>query len=112
MLRQEVVADLLGVLNEARENTVRLRLMKLVEGNLKAGVAAAQRAEALWPTVQEVQETVAKLPQLKPALAKRHLTLFNQLDRVQRRSLVLLTDSFANIRVILDRVRPPEEQAT
>jgi len=70
-----------------------------------------QQADALRQLSMLRQEIVAKQPDLKPALAKRHLKLFDQLDRVHRRSLGLLADSFGHIRVILDRIQPPQVPA-
>ena len=111
ILRQEIVTDLLGILNETREPAVRSRLVRLVEGYLKAGVAAAHKAEELWPSLEEAKETFAALPDLKPSLAKKHLKQFEQFDGVQHRSLDLLEASFGNIRVILERLRGPVSPA-
>jgi hypothetical protein len=108
MLRQEIVTDLLAVLSDAREPQVRARLIKLVETHLHSGLAAANKAQALWPELEHVKEIIAKDTDTKPSVAKRHLHVFERLDRVQRRSLDLLHDSFENIQLILDRVRPVE----
>ena len=108
ILRQEVVTELLAVLGEVREGGVRTRLIKIIETNLRQGLAAARRSEELWPSVDEVKQTIQARPETKPALVNKHLKLFEQYDRVQHRSLGLLADSFEHIRVILDRVQPPE----
>jgi len=108
IVRQEVVTDLLSVLADLREPQVRQRLVKVIESNLRAGLTAAEKAESLWPELQAVQESLAAKADLKPALAKKHLKLFEQFDRVQRRSLALLAESFDHIRVILDRLQPPD----
>ncbi len=106
MVRQEIVTDLLSVLNEAREPNTRSRLIKLVESNLRSGLTAIRRAEDLWPELEEAQESIAKHAAEKPALAKKHLKLFESFDRVQRRYLEILHHSFANTQVILDRLHP------
>src|SRR6266404_3323766 len=72
MLRQEIVSDLLGVLTEAREPNVRRRLAKLIEANLKLGIAAASKEENLWPEIDQVKEIVGGRPEIKPATAKKH----------------------------------------
>jgi hypothetical protein len=108
MLRQEIVTDLLGLLPDTREAHVRARMVRLIESYLKSGAAAAERAEELWPDAVEVKELLAARAELKPATARKHLSLFDQLDRTHRRSLELLQDSFGNIRLILERLRPPE----
>ncbi len=107
MLRQEFVTELVVVLAEAREGAVRTRLIKLIETNLRLGMAAARKAEDLWPEMGEVRDLVEKNA-TKPAVARKHLKLFEQLDRVQRRSLALLENSFENIELILERTQPPE----
>jgi hypothetical protein len=108
MLRQEIVSDLLSVLGEARESGVRLRLIRLVEANLKRGLAATSKAEELWPDMQKVRAVLDGQTESKPALARKHLKVFEQADKVHRRSLDLLHSSFENIQVILDRLQPVE----
>lgn len=108
MVRQEVVTDLLTVLSEAREPGVRLRLIRLIEANLKTGVAAAEKAEELWPTVQDVRDVLTSDTEAKPSALRKHLTLFEQLDKVHHRSLELLESSHEHIEVILERLRPQE----
>jgi hypothetical protein len=110
MLRQEIVTDLLGVLNEAREPGTRVRLLKLIESNLKSGMTAAEKAEELWPTLQDVREVLTADTEAKPAATRKHLTLFEQFDKVHHRSLELLKSSFEHIHVILDRLQPPEPE--
>ena len=109
MLRQEIVSDLLGVLTEAYEPAIRAQVLKLIENHLRSGLAAARKAEDLWPDLEDARETISGT-ELKPAVQRRHLKLFEQFDRVQRRSWPLLNDSFANVRLILDRV-PNAERA-
>ena len=108
MLRQEMVTDLLSILSDSREASVRGRLIKLIEANLRHGWAAARRAEDLWPSLDDVRQIIEKRSDIKPAAARKHLKLFEQLDRVQHRSLALLSHSFENIRLILDRIQPTE----
>jgi len=108
MLRQEMMSDLLSVLGEARENGVRLRLIRLVELNLKRGLAATSKAEELWPDMQKVRTILDGQSESKPALARKHLKIFEQADKVHRRSLDLLHSSFENIQLILDRLQPVE----
>lgn len=108
MLRQEIVTDLLGILNETREPGIRVRLFKLIESNLRAGVTASEKADELWPTLQEVREVLTADTKAKPAAMRKHLTLFEQLDKVHHRSLELLESSFEHIQVILERLQPPE----
>jgi hypothetical protein len=107
MLRQEVVTDLLSILSETRETNVRNRLIKLVEANLRAGLTAAQKAEDSWPEAAEAKELLENRKDAKPAVARKQLKVFEQCDRVHRRSLALLNDSFDHIRVILDRLQVP-----
>ena len=111
MLRQEILTDLLSVLADAREPSVRQRLVRMAETNLRGGIRAAEKAQALWPERQELEELIAKRVDTKPAAAKKQLQLFEQLDKVHHRSMALLTDSFEHIRVILDRVHPPDPGA-
>ena len=106
MLRQEFAADLIAVLTESREPGTRGRLIQLVESHLRLGIRAARKAEDLWPELEEVRDVVAKKAEAKPALARKHLKLFEQFDRVQQRSLALLENSFENIQLILDRIQP------
>jgi hypothetical protein len=105
MLRHEFAAELIGVLSEAREAPVRTKLTRLIETNLKSGLAAAQRSQELWPESNAAQTLFGEESELKPAQRKRFLSVFVQLDRVHRRSLSLLNDSFANIRLILDKIQ-------
>lgn len=107
VLRQEFVTELVAVLAESREGSVRTRLIKLIEANLRMGMAEARKAESLWPEMGEVRESVEKNA-AKPAVARKHLKLFEKFDRVQRRSLALLENSFENIELILERTQPPE----
>jgi hypothetical protein len=104
MLRQETVTELLSILAETHEPAIRLRLIKLIENQLRSGLAAVERAEDLWPSLQDAREVILT-PDRKPAVQKRHLRVYEQLDRVQRRSWELLHDSFDNVRLILDRVQ-------
>jgi hypothetical protein len=104
MLRQEILTELLSMLTEAHEPAIRSRLTRLIESQLRSGFSALQRAENLWPDSDEAREVIGG-SKLKPAVQKRHLKLFDRLDRVQRRSWDLLNDSFANVRLILDRVQ-------
>ena len=104
IVRQEFAAELIGVLTEAKEGTVRAKLMRLIETNLKLGIAAAERSKNLWPESAVVQGTFGESSELKPAQAKRFLKAYEQLDRVHNRSLGLLADSFTNVRLILDRI--------
>jgi hypothetical protein len=105
MVRQEIVTDLLAVLPDTHEPAVRARLVKLVEGHLKTGMAAALRSQELWPDMAKAKEIIHGDEKLKPATVKKQLRLFEQLDLVQRRSLALLENSFTNIRLILDRMQ-------
>jgi hypothetical protein len=109
ILRQEVVTDLLSILAESREAPVRNRLVKLVEANLKAGLVAVQKAEDLWPDLDEAKEVIEGDGETKPAVVRKHLKVLEQFNRVHQRSLTLLKESFQHIRVILDRVQPPPE---
>jgi hypothetical protein len=108
MLRQEVAVDLLGILSQSREAPARQRIIKLTEAHLRAGITAAERAEHLWPDVDGVKTAIEGEEETKPAAAKKHLRVFDQMDRVHQRSLSLLHESFEHIRVILDRVQPME----
>jgi hypothetical protein len=108
ILRQEIVTELLGVLAEARELGVRTRLIRLVEHNLKHGLRQAEKSEEVWPELGELEAALKDGDEIKPAAAKRYLGTFQQLDKVHRRSLDLLKDSFQNIRLILDRLQPAE----
>jgi len=107
MVRQEVVTELLSILGETHETGVRSRLIKLVEANLRSGLAATRKAEDLWPELEEAREAIEKHAGEKAAMVKKHLSLFDQLDRIQRRYLDILHHSFDNIQVILDRLQPP-----
>lgn len=109
VLRQEFVTELVSILSETKEPAVRGRLLRLIASNLKLGMTAARKAEDLWPELEDVKELVEKNGEAKPAVAKKHLRLFEQFDRVQRRSLALLENSFENIQVILDRTQPAEQ---
>jgi hypothetical protein len=108
VLRQEFVTELVAVLAQSKETPVRDRLIKLIETNLRLGMAAARKAEDLWPELAEVREIVEKNA-AKPSTARKHLKLFEQFDRVQRRSLALLENSFENIQLILERSQPPDQ---
>jgi hypothetical protein len=108
MVRQEIVTDLLGLITDVREPAIRIRLLKLVRGHLRSGLASTQRAEQLWPALEEVKKRLQEDNSMKPAAAKRHLQLFEQLDRVQSRSLDLLHGSFDNIQLILERLQPAD----
>jgi hypothetical protein len=108
MLRQEFVTDLLSALGDSRESAVRLRLIRLIQSNLKTGLAAAGKAEDLWPGLDDAKEALAAQAGAKPAMAKKHLRLFEQLDKVHHRSLDLLHGSFENIQLILDRLQPAD----
>jgi hypothetical protein len=107
MIRQEFVTELLSVLSETHEPNVRSRLTKLIEANLKAGIAAAQKCEAGWPEMENAKQVIESKTEAKPALGKKYLKLFEQMDRVQQRSLGLLRDSFHHTQVILDRLQAP-----
>src|SRR5690348_12605931 len=85
-----------------------MRLIRMIEGNLRAGITAAVKARDNWPKLPEVQQSIAQKSDLKPAAAAKFLKLFDQFDRVQVRSLTLLEESFEHIRVILDRLQAPE----
>jgi hypothetical protein len=111
MLRQEFITDLLSLMADLREPAIRSRLVKMIESNLKTGLAAAAKAEEMWPSLDEATEMVANKPEIKPAAAKKHLKLFAQFDKVHRRSLDLLNGSFANVEVILKRLQPAAPSA-
>jgi hypothetical protein len=111
ILRQEIVTELLGVLSEAREPGIRVRLIRLVEAHLKAGRNAAAKAEELWPEIDTVKEILTAKADAKPAASKKHLALFEQFDKVHHRSIELLENSFQNIALILDRLQPPDPDA-
>jgi hypothetical protein len=104
MLRQELLTELLSILTEAHEPGIRARIARLVETQLRSGLLALEKAESLWPSQAEAKEVIEE-PELKPALQKRWLKVFEQLDKVQSRSCGLLRDSFANVRLILERVQ-------
>jgi hypothetical protein len=104
IVRQEFATELIGILTEANEGTVRAKLMRLIEANLKSGCAAAERSRSLWPDLAAVKATFGEGSELKPVQAKRFLKAYEQLDRVHNRSLGLLADSFTNVRLILDRI--------
>src|SRR5207248_3577328 len=73
MLRQEIASELLPLLGDAREPQLRQRLVRLVENQLRAGRASAQKAGDQWPHLQDVQERLTRATDLKPAAAKKHL---------------------------------------
>lgn len=106
ILRQEFVTELLAILAEAKETGARARLIKAIQANLGAGLAAARKAEDLWPERDDVEKTLSETTDLKPAQAKKHRKLFEQLDRVHQRSLSLLENSFDSVHLILERVQP------
>lgn len=108
MVRQEVVTDLLTLLTSVRDPSVRERLVKLLEAHLKSGISAAQRSQDLWPEAEAVKKLIESDDKRKPTASKKFLRLFEQYDRVQRRSLALLEESFGHARVILDRIQPVE----
>ena len=103
--RQEIVSDLITVYAAAREPTVRKLLVRLIETNLRSGLVAAKRTDDLWPELQEAEAMIEEASREKPSTARKHRKLFEQLDRVQGRSLKLLHDSFDNIQLILDRMQ-------
>lgn len=105
-MRQEVVTDLLNILSVAQDPGIRLRLLRMIENNLRLGVASSERAKNLWPSLEDVKATVEGRPNIKPAAVKKQLKLFEQWDKVHERSLSLLSNSFGHIRVILDRLKP------
>lgn len=111
MVRQEMVTHLLGVLSETRDQSIRSRLIKLIESNLRSGILSARRSEGLWPSLDDARTAIEGRKDAKPAVVKKHLKLFEQYDRVQRRSLALLDDSFESVRVILERLQPSESAA-
>jgi hypothetical protein len=104
--RQEIVTDLLAVLNETRDTAVRAKLLRLVQTNLKRGLASAEKARDLWPDSEAIEKGVADRPEAKPAQLRKHRALLEQLDKVQQRSLALLDTSFEHIQLILDRLQP------
>jgi hypothetical protein len=106
MLRQEVATELLSLLADAQDLPLRQRIIKLVESNLRAGNAAAEKAESLFPELDELKQKLESLEEVKPAVVKKHLKAFEQFARVQERSLALLHESFDHIRLILERVKP------
>jgi hypothetical protein len=111
ILRQEVVTELLSLLADAQDARQRQRIIKLIETNLRAGNAAAEKAENLFPNLDEVKQKLESQEEVKPAVVKKHLKAFEQFARVQERSLTLLHESFDHIRLILERVKPIAEDA-
>jgi hypothetical protein len=112
--RQEIVTDLLAVLNEVRDTAVRTKLLRLVQTHFKKGLLCAQKARELWPDSAAVEETFSERPDTKPAQLRKHRALFEQLDKVQQRSLALLDSSFEHIQLIMERLQPtpsPEQSA-
>ncbi len=115
MLRQEFVTELLGVLSLAREPGLRAKLLKLVEHNLRAGIAAAERTESLWPNANDARAFLENQVETKPTTVRKQVSVFEQLDKSHTRALGLLKDSFDHTRVILDRLQPaplPEAVST
>ena len=112
--RQEIVTDLLAVLTETRDTAARGKLLRLVQTNLKKGLAAAEKARAFWPDLEAIEKSFAERPDTKPAQVRKHRALLQQLDKVQQRSLALLDTSFDHIQLILDRLQPtpaPDQSA-
>ena len=104
MIRQEILAELLDVLEQANEGSIRYRLIHSIQTNLKAGIAAAEKSESLWPGDDEAKELVQSL-EVKESIKAKHLKAFADWDRRHKRSLNLLQESFANIRIIVERIQ-------
>jgi hypothetical protein len=117
IVRQEIITDLLSLLADTHEADVRRRLIRCIESNLKAGLLSSSKAESLWPSVEDATRLIQQRQDAKPAVSRRHLSLFNQLDRTHRRSLALLQESFQHGQEILSRLQasgssPTAESAT
>ena len=111
ILRQEIVTDLIEIVTHITEPGARRKLIHLIERNLRAGLAAVEKAEKLWPDEKEAQQILQEKCS-KPATAQKHLKLFKEFDQVTKKSLQLLHESHANIQIILEKLNVPTAQAT
>jgi hypothetical protein len=108
MIRQEILTELLSIVEQTSDPSIRKRLIRLVEINLKAGLSVVEKSEELWPASADAEESFQTLDS-KESIKARHLRLYQEWDKRHARSLELLQESFSNIRLILAKARPPSD---
>jgi hypothetical protein len=105
MLRQEVAAELVGILGEREEHSLRRRLVRFIEQNVDAGTQAATKARETWPDHDEAMEIIDGT-ELKDSQKKKQREIFERFEGLNDKSHSLLENSFRHIRIILERLHP------